>query len=60
MGTGLLFLCYFTFHDIITGHNEPFWRNLRLTDTLEGGGKEVAVSNLTVLHKKRLQYLEKI
>ena len=47
------------FHDIITGHNEPFWRNLRLTDTLEGGGKEVAVSNLTVLHKKRLQYLEK-
>ena len=21
------------FHDIITGHNEAFWRNLRLTDT---------------------------
>ena len=29
------------FHDIITGHNEPFWRNLRLTDTLAEGGKEV-------------------
>ncbi|MDG1883214.1 MAG: glutathione S-transferase family protein [Alphaproteobacteria bacterium] len=46
------------FHDIITGHNEPFWRNLRLTDTLADGGKEKAISNLSFLHKKRLQYLE--
>ena len=46
------------FHDIITGHSEPFWRNLRLTDTLTKGGKELAVSNLKVLHNKRLQYLE--
>ena len=46
------------FHDIITGHNEPFWRNLRLTDTLAEGGKEVGVSNLTTLHHKRIQYLE--
>jgi glutathione S-transferase len=28
------------FHDIITGHNEAFWRNLRLTDTLAEGGKK--------------------
>ena len=46
------------FHDIITGHNEPFWRNLRLTDTLAEGGKELGISNLTKLHHKRLQYLE--
>ena len=46
------------FHDIITGHNETFWRNLRLTDTLAEGGKETGIANLTVLHKKRLQYLE--
>ena len=46
------------FHDIITGHNEPFWRNLRLTDTLADGGKEKAIENLTTLHKKRLNYLE--
>ena len=46
------------FHDIITGHNEPFWRNLRLTDTLAEGGKELGVSNLTKLHHSRLQYLE--
>ena len=46
------------FHDIITGHNEPFWRNLRLTDTLAEGGKELGISNLTKLHHKRLKYLE--
>ena len=46
------------FHDIITGHNEPFWRNLRLTDTLAEGGKELGISNLTKLHHARLQYLE--
>ena len=46
------------FHDIITGHNEPFWRNLRLTDTLAEGGKELGVSNLTKLHHSRFQYLE--
>ena len=46
------------FHDIITGNNDPFWRNLRLTDTLAEGGKETGVSNLTVLHKKRIQYIE--
>ena len=46
------------FHDIITGHNETFWRNLRLTDSLAEGGKELGVTNLTILHKKRLQYLE--
>ena len=45
-------------HDIITGHNETFWRNLRLTDTLAEGGKELGVSNLAKLHHKRLQYLE--
>ncbi len=47
------------FHDIITGHNEPFWRNLRLTDTLADGGKETAVKNLTTLHKNRINLLEK-
>jgi len=46
------------FHDIITGHNEPFWRNLRLTDTLAEGGKELGISNLTTLHNKRIEYLE--
>ena len=46
------------FHDIITGHNEVFWRNLRLTDSLADGGQETGVANLTTLHKKRLNYLE--
>ena len=41
------------FHDIITGHNEPFWRNLRLTDTLSDGGKETGISNLTKLHNTK-------
>ena len=47
------------FHDIITGHNEPFWRNLRLTDTLADGGKETGISNLTKLHNTRTRFLEK-
>ena len=47
------------FHDIITGHNEPFWRNLRLTDTLVDGGKEKGVANLTKLHHMRTGFLEK-
>ena len=47
------------FHDIITGHNEPFWRNLRLTDTLTDGGKETGISNLTKLHNIRIGFLEK-
>ncbi len=46
------------FHDIITGHNEPFWRNLRLTDTLADGGKEKGVKNLVTLHKNRTKLLE--
>ena len=46
------------FHDIITGHNEPFWRNLRLTDTLAEGGKETGIKNLTELHGKRAERLE--
>ena len=46
------------FHDIITGHNEPFWRNLRLTDTLAEGGKETGIKNLTELHNKRAERLE--
>lgn len=46
-------------HDIITGHNEVFWRNLRLTDTLADGGKETAIENLATLHKARLVFLEK-
>ena len=46
------------FHDIITGHNEPFWRNLRLTDTLADGGKEKGIKNLVLLHKKRTKFLE--
>ena len=46
------------FHDIITGHNEAFWRNLRLTDTLTDGGKEKGISNLTKLHKSRFKSLE--
>ena len=45
-------------HDIITGHSEVFWRNLRLTDTLAGGGKDVALKNLKVLHDKRVSFLE--
>ena len=47
------------FHDIITGHNEPFWRNLRLTDTLAEGGKETGIKNLTELHGKRAERLSK-
>ena len=47
------------FHDIITGHNEPFWRNLRLTDTLAEGGKETGIKNLTTLHKSRANLLER-
>ena len=47
------------FHDIITGHNEVFWRNLRLTDSLAGEGKEAAIANLTTLHKNRLEFLER-
>ena len=39
------------FHDIITGHSDAFWRNLRLTDTLAEGGKETGIANLTTLHK---------
>lgn len=46
------------FHDIITGHNEPFWRNLRLTDTLADGGKEMGIKNLTTLHHSRSKFLE--
>ena len=45
-------------HDIITGHNEVFWRNLRLTDTLAEGGKELALNNLKILHDKRVSFLE--
>ena len=45
-------------HDIITGHNEVFWRNLRLTDTLAEGGKDTAIANLAALHKARLGFLE--
>ena len=47
------------FHDIITGHNEPFWRNLRLTDTLAEGGKETGIKNLTTLHKSRANLLQR-
>lgn len=47
------------FHDIITGHNEIFWRNLRLTDSLAEGGKETGITNLTKLHKNRFKFLEK-
>ena len=45
-------------HDIITGHNEVFWRNLRLTDTLAEGGKETGIANLATLHASRLKFLE--
>jgi glutathione S-transferase len=45
-------------HDIITGHNEVFWRNLRLTDTLAEGGKETGIANLATLHTSRLKFLE--
>lgn len=45
-------------HDIITDHNEVFWRNLRLTDTLAEGGKDTAIANLATLHKARLAFLE--
>ena len=44
-------------HDIITGHSEAFWRNLRLTDTL-AGGQELALNNLKILHNKRVAFLE--
>lgn len=47
------------FHDIITGHSDAFWRNLRLTDTLAEGGKETGIANLTTLHKNRLGFLER-
>ena len=40
--------------------NEPFWRNLRLTDTLAEGGKETGIANLTTLHTKRIAYLENL
>ncbi|MBU74627.1 MAG: hypothetical protein CMM73_02825 [Rhodospirillaceae bacterium] len=46
-------------HDVITGHNEVFWRNLRLTDTLAEGGKDTAIENLATLHNTRLAFLEK-
>lgn len=46
-------------HDIILGQSDPFWRNLRLTDTLADGGKEKAISNLRTLHEKRIGYLER-
>lgn len=46
-------------HDIITGHSETFWRNLRLTDTLKDGGKDLALMNLKTLHDKRANFLEK-
>jgi len=45
-------------HDIITGHSEVFWRNLRLTDSLAEGGKALALNNLKVLHDKRVTFLE--
>ena len=45
-------------HDIITGNSAVFWRNLRLTDTLAEGGKDVALQNLKVLHDKRVSFLE--
>ena len=47
------------FHDIITGHNEIFWRNLRLTDSLADGGKDAGITNLTKLHKSRFEFFEK-
>lgn len=47
------------FHDIITGHNEVFWRNLRLTDTLSDGGKKTGIANLTKLHTNRFEFFEK-
>jgi len=47
------------FHDIITGHNEIFWRNLRLTDSLADGGKETGINNLTKLHNSRFKFFEK-
>ena len=47
------------FHDIITGHNEVFWRNLRLPDSLADGGQETGVANLTTLHNNRFEYLER-
>ena len=46
-------------HDIVTGHSEIFWRNLRLTDSLAEGGKSVALKNLKLLHEKRVSFLEK-
>lgn len=48
------------FHDIITEHQDAFWRNLRLTDTLADGGVEEGVSKLTKLHHSRVKYLESV
>lgn len=48
------------FHDIITEHQDAFWRNLRLTDTLADGGVEEGVSKLTKLHHNRIQYLDSV
>ena len=45
-------------HDIITGHSETFWRNLRLTDSLAQGGEKLALNNLKILHEKRVGFLE--
>ena len=47
-------------HDIILEHHDPFWRNLRLTDTLAERGNEKAVSNLVTLHNKRIAYMDKM
>ena len=47
------------FHDIITEHQDAFWRNLRLTDTL-ADGEEEGVSKLTKLHHNRIQYLDSV
>ena len=47
-------------HDIIMDKSgDPFWRNLRLTDTLADGGKEKKISRIKTLHEKRAGYLEK-
>jgi glutathione S-transferase len=45
-------------HDIITGNNDAFWRNLRLTNTLTEDGKKLALNNLKNLHDKRINFLE--
>ena len=46
------------FHDIITENKDPFWRNLRLTDTQTDGGIEKGVSKLKTLHENRINFLE--